>query len=352
MKWGGSLARLRPCAMNARPVMLPSRIIGMRCYSSSSIPSLMQRLVQPWQTKFYAWVEKTKPVASSRLSELSHKWNDYSGYSEIHELKEQVQLNCTYCMADPANRLKELQEEKEHAKRVYIDAVAERSLLQRKVNDLLSRKSTWNDNDLLEYTKLLHSEHSFAKAEESSQHAYEQAEREMQRGFDDLMRSVMHRYHEEHLWSDRVRSLSTYASIGLGVLNVLIFILALFLVEPYKRRKLAQTLEKRLIAGEEEAQDRMQATVTSVDARLARLERLLSGQEAPAAASAPSLPLWRLPSWLGAWVSYLHAWGTYSHHLLQQLNPFPAQGGRVAATAGGLVLGSLFSYWLALVVFL
>ena len=263
--------------------------------------------------------------------------------------------SCSVCVLSltTADRLTELQEEKEHAKRVYIDAVAERSALQRKVNDILSRKPTWNDSDLLEYTKLLHSEHSFAKAEESSQHAYEHAEREMQRGFDDLIRCVMRRYHEEHLWSDRVRSVSTCVSIGLGVLNVLIFILALFLVEPYKRRKLAQTLERRLIAGEEEARDSIHASVTSVDARLARLERLLSGQEAPATASAPASSSWRLPSWLAAWMSYLRAWGRYSQHLWEQVNPSPApQGGHVAATAGGIVLGSLFSYWLALVIFL
>lgn len=259
---------------------------------------------------------------------------------------------CTRCLT-LANRLQELQEEKEHAKRVYIEAVAERSSLQRKVNDLLSRKPTWNDHDLLEYTKLLHSEHSFTKAEEHSQHAYEHAEREMQRGFDDLMRSVMRRYHEEHLWSDRVRSISTYVSVGLGVLNVLIFILALFLVEPYKRRKLAQTLEQRLIAGEEEARHRMQETVTSVDARLAHLERLLSGQEAPATTTAPSLLSWHLPSWLAKCVNRMRAWSTYTHHLWQQWNPFPSlQGGRVAATTGGMVLGSLLSYWLALALFL
>lgn len=245
--------------------------------------------------------------------------------------------------------MQQLREEKEHAKRVYIQAVAERSSLQRKVNDLLSRKSTWNDNDLLAYTKLLHSEHSFAKAEEGSQHAYEQAEREMQRGFDDLMRSVMRRYHEEHIWSDRVRSISTYVSIGLGVLNVLIFILALFLVEPYKRRKLAQMLERRLIAGEEEARERMHATVSSVDARLARLERLLSGQ-APHENNAPVLAAWRLPSWLQACMAHLQAWSTYTHHVWQQLNPFPAlQEGHTAATVGGIALGSLVCYGLALV---
>lgn len=119
----------------------------------------------------------------------------------------------------PAIRLKELQEEKNLAKSIYIQAVADRSAAQRRTSDLLTRKPSWNDADLVEYTKLLHSEHSLAKAEEQSEQKYEEAEGAMHRGFDDLMRSVMNRYHEEHLWSDRVRSVSTYVSVGLAILN-------------------------------------------------------------------------------------------------------------------------------------
>lgn len=119
----------------------------------------------------------------------------------------------------PAARLKELQEQKNEAKAAYVNAVAERSTAQRKISDLLTRKPSWNDSDLIEYTKLLHSEHSYAKAEERSEQEYEQAEDRMERGFDDLIRSVMRRYHEEHLWSDRVRSVSTYVSLGMGALN-------------------------------------------------------------------------------------------------------------------------------------
>ena len=102
---------------------------------------------------------------------------------------------------------------------MYVEAVANRSSAQRKTNDLLSRKGTWNDTDLADYTKLLHSEHQHAKAEERAEKEYEYSDAEVQRGFDDLMRAVMHRYHEEQIWSDRVRSLSTYVSIGLGVVN-------------------------------------------------------------------------------------------------------------------------------------
>lgn len=95
MKWGGSLARLRPCAVYGRPLAFVMQVPVTRGYSSSS---LMQRIMQPWQNKFQAWVEKTKPVASSRLSELSHRWNDYSGYAEIHALKDQVQLHGMYTL--------------------------------------------------------------------------------------------------------------------------------------------------------------------------------------------------------------------------------------------------------------
>lgn len=91
MRWAGSLYQW-PCLAYGRP----ARMVIVRSYNSSSSTSLMRRLVQPWQAKFHAWVEKTKPVASSRLTELSHKWNDYSGYAEIHALKEQVQIHCMY----------------------------------------------------------------------------------------------------------------------------------------------------------------------------------------------------------------------------------------------------------------
>ena len=122
-------------------------------------------------------------------------------------------------MTDQAIRLKELQEGKNQAKTAYVNAVAERSTAQRNISDLLTRKASWNDSDLAAYTRLLHSEHSLAKAEERTEQEYEEAEDRMERGFDDLMRSVMRRYHEEHLWSDRIRSVSTYVSLGMGALN-------------------------------------------------------------------------------------------------------------------------------------
>ena len=54
------------------------------------------------------------------------------------------------------------------------------------------------------------------------------------------------RYHEEQLWSDKLRSFSTYVSVSVMVANLLVFVTAIVFVEPYKRKRLAQTFEERV----------------------------------------------------------------------------------------------------------
>ena len=60
------------------------------------------------------------------------------------------------------------------------------------------------------------------------------------------MRTILARYHEEQVWSDKIRSASTYGSLAALGLNMVIFILAIIVVEPWKRRRLAQTFEKKI----------------------------------------------------------------------------------------------------------
>lgn len=79
------------------------------------------------------------------------------------------------------------------------------------------------------------------------------------------MRAITQRYHEEHIWSDRMRLVSTWGSVAIAVLNALIFIMALLVVEPYKRRKLANTLETRLLEGEQLNAERMAMVIENVE---------------------------------------------------------------------------------------
>lgn len=53
---------------------------------------------------------------------------------------------------------------------------------------------------------------------------------------------------------------------------VLLFVTAILLVEPYKRRKLAETFEKRLLQGEAVGQALLQGTMEKFEARVASIE--------------------------------------------------------------------------------
>lgn len=59
------------------------------------------------------------------------------------------------------------------------------------------------------------------------------------------MRTILARYHEEQVWSDKIRSASTYGSLAALALNLLVFISATILIEPWKRRRMAQAFEKK-----------------------------------------------------------------------------------------------------------
>ncbi|KAK0530108.1 sensitivity to high expression protein she9 [Tilletia horrida] len=207
----------------------------------------------------------TRLEAERRLAELGAKWSRFSGYDSIQELKDAVlQLE---------NRLNQARANLDDSKRAYVEAVNLRSNSQKLINDLLSRKSSWSEDDLSSYTALLRSEHSQTRAETDSQSRYEQAERELQSAFDDLVRAVMRRYHEEQIWSDKVRNASSYASLVVAALNT-----AIIFVEPYKRRKLAETFEKRLLEGEAQGRALIQATIADFEARTAQAQEALTNE--------------------------------------------------------------------------
>lgn len=129
---------------------------------------------------------------------------------------------------------------------MHEDAVAQRAASQREVNDLLSRKSTWSDEDVGRFTRLVRQDHIYEQAETRATAAVTGAEDAVEREFSELMRSILARYHEEQVWSDKIRSASTYGSLAVLGLNVLVFVIATVAIEPWKRRRLAQTFERKV----------------------------------------------------------------------------------------------------------
>lgn len=146
---------------------------------------------------------------------------------------------------------------------------------QREVNDLLSRKATWSESDVSRFTSLVREGHAFDQAEKSTAEAVIQAEAAVEKSLSALTNSILARYHEEQVWSDKIRQISTYGQLGVMAVNVLVFIIAIVIVEPWKRKRLGETFEKRVEELEREHRALFEQNSTFVRSTLESQGKLL-----------------------------------------------------------------------------
>ncbi|KAI0657351.1 Mdm33 family-domain-containing protein [Cubamyces menziesii] len=172
------------------------------------------------------------------FAQLGSELNRVTGYEEIEALKRRV--------VEQEARINNAREAARQAKEAYDQAVLSRAKSQREVNDLLQRKSHWTDDDVSRFTTLVREDHAREHDEARAKAAAAAAEDAVEREFSELMRVILNRYHEEQAWSDKIRSASTYGSLAALALNMAVFVLAIVLVEPWKRRRLAQTFERKV----------------------------------------------------------------------------------------------------------
>lgn len=143
------------------------------------------------------------------------------------------------------------------------------------MNDLLARKATWSDADVSRFTALVRQDHLSEQAEQAAKIAAARAEDAVDRAFSDLMRAILGRYHEEQVWSDKIRSASTYGSLAALGLNVLVFVLATLLVEPWKRRRLARTFEQKVDEMDARNKEMVEGGIGDLKGRLDEQEHAL-----------------------------------------------------------------------------
>ena len=163
----------------------------------------------------------------------------------------------------------------QQAKAAYEEAVVRRSNSQREVNDLLQRKSSWTDGDVSRFTSLVRQDHLYEQEESQAKSAVNVSEDAVEREFSQLLRIILARYHEEQVWSDKIRSASTYGSLAALGLNMLVFILAIIVVEPWKRRRLAQTFETKIEEMSLENAARLETSMQAIEGHISRQEGLL-----------------------------------------------------------------------------
>jgi sensitive to high expression protein 9 len=205
---------------NEAPSDLPSVEEGRRSAATKRLSHLMDHL----QGNIF--------IASQRI-------NDLTGYSGIEALKSRI--------TELENRVAAAQELVRSSRTVYKNTVAERAATQREVTGLLARKDTWNPADLERFTTLYRMDHSNEQAVQDSATKLADAEREAEHAASRLSSSILSRYHEEQIWSDKIRRMSTWGTWGLMGVNVLLFLVFQFGFEPWRRKRLVQGFEEKVL---------------------------------------------------------------------------------------------------------
>ncbi|RKP38752.1 mitochondrial distribution and morphology family 33, partial [Dimargaris cristalligena] len=162
--------------------------------------------------------------------------NQITGYQHIELLKRSVFSKETEFVA--------ARQALEVAKQDHETAIQERATGQREINSLLQRKHLWADTDVNRFTELYRSEHANEQAEIRAKRTYESQEKAVDQKYAELVDAIRIRYHDEQLWSDKIRAAATYGTWAVLALNMFIFVFVHILIEPRKRKKILDHVDQ------------------------------------------------------------------------------------------------------------
>ncbi|CEP20036.1 hypothetical protein [Parasitella parasitica] len=259
-------------AKNEQETPVQKNIVATKAYIKKLQHDMKPRL-EPYIVKLNNASEQLKRLTSDvsnskeALQRASRALNELTGYDQIDAVKQKVNNQATL--------FETTRDEVQAAKRAYESAIETRSTTQRGINELLQRKHLWTGDDVTKFTELYRLEHSHSQAEMLAKEKYQACEKQMDREYMELARSIMERYHEEQLWSDKIRSVSTYGTWALMVVNLLLFVAVQTVFEPRKRKRLTDRFEELLVAKVDEEEQKFQSVFEALDEK----DRLLMQQQ-------------------------------------------------------------------------
>lgn len=218
------------------------------------------------------------------------------------------------------------------------------------MNELLQRKSSWTDSDVSAFTSLVRSDHQLEQHEVATKAKVSENEDALDREFGELMRAILARYHEEQVWSDKIRSASTYGSMMVLGVNVVVFLLAIVVVEPWKRRRLAQTFEKKVEEMTTETQALIESGSAKLEKRLVKQEGLISeiveraaydARDLPSPLPVPAVTVSVAGKQIGTGLEHSSIWSHSVSRIIQDRDVLLVVGSAIAGGAVTLVARSL-----------
>ncbi|CAI6090896.1 unnamed protein product [Clonostachys chloroleuca] len=215
---------------HSQPVDKLSRITDHRSSSREhrDLPSALEKRRSEMNQKFSEIMDNVQ----SRVLTASKTLNEMTGYTSIEAIKaDNAALEIS--LADAQARVRT-------ARQAYKTSNSKRATTQREVTTLLARKESWTPSDLERFTELYRTDHSLEGEVAHAQESLTEAEAEEQSLSQRLNNGILKRYHEEQIWSDRIRRASTWGTWGLMGMNFLLFVVIQFFAEPWKRRRLVK----------------------------------------------------------------------------------------------------------------
>ncbi|KAJ1880292.1 sensitivity to high expression protein she9, partial [Coemansia sp. S17] len=180
---------------------------------------------------------------------LSKALNQLTGYDRIAEHKQRVQ--------DTGDAFQAARRHLDSIKIRHAQVIQTRMSSQREINSLLQRKHLWNDDDVARFTGLYRDEHQAETIEHNAGQELRDTEVLVDKKYDELVAAIRERYHEEQIWSDKIRRASTYGTWAVLFMNIIALFLAQAIFEPRKRRKIVAGVDERLSAAMDDQQSRI-----------------------------------------------------------------------------------------------
>lgn len=193
------------------------------------------------------WINANLDKLQMYIFTAGQTLNEFTGYSSINSLKKSIE--------NQEILLNQLREEVRECKEAYTHAINNRSASQREVNELLQRKHAWSPVDLERFTELYRNDHANQHEEAAAERALSDAERSSEEAQAKLSTLISARYHEEQIWSDKIRRASTWGTWGLMGINICLFVIVQLVIEPRKRARMVNSFEevmKKTIEDEKE----------------------------------------------------------------------------------------------------
>ncbi|KAK4110809.1 hypothetical protein N656DRAFT_781115 [Canariomyces notabilis] len=193
-----------------------------------SLPSFTENHRHPWSARFSTFMDNLQ----SRALTATQTINDLTGYSAIEAIKRRN--------GELEVELAAAQQRLRSARHNYKSLTSHRAATQREVTTLLARKDTWTPADLERFTTLYRMDHELEAQVAGAAAELTEAETDEARLSNELNAGILKRYHEEQIWSDRIRRQSTWGTWGLMGVNVVLFLVLQFVAEPWKRKRLVR----------------------------------------------------------------------------------------------------------------